>query len=120
MKKAKPAATAAALFPVSATVPSAELARVPDHAERFAVPVSARTILELEKIHNGYGAEHMRQAARGLDREARICYVDRAWLKATDRYLQQGGAGGMQLRLRACYRDFRAYCVKVAQEDAQR
>ena len=107
------------LFPLEAIIPSAELARVPSHAEEFIVPVSDRTVLELDKIHNGFGAEHMREAARRLDRNAKVCTVSRHWLRETDRYMQMGGAGGMQLRLKACYRDFAAYCLKVAQEDGK-
>ena len=107
------------LFPLESMVPSAELARVPNHAEEFVVPVSERTILELDKIHNGFGSEHMKEAARRLDRNLKVCTVSREWLRETDRYMQMGGGGGMQLRLRACYQDFRAYCLKVAQEDAE-
>lgn len=109
----------AALFQLGEIIPSAEQARVPSHAEEFIVPVSDRTILELDKIHNGFGAEHMKEAARRLDRNLKVCTVTRKWLRETDRYMQMGGAGGMQLRLKACYRDFAAYCLKVAQEDGQ-
>lgn len=108
------------LYGLEATVPSAELARVPNHAEEFVVPVSDRTILELDKTHNGFGSEHMKEAARRLDRNLKLCTVSRQWLRETDRYMQMGGAGGMQLRLRACYPDFKAYCLKVAQEDGSK
>ncbi len=107
------------LFGLDQIIPQAELARVPSHATEFVVPVCDRTILELDKIHNGFGAEHMREAALRLDRNAKVCIVSRRWLRETDRYMQMGGAGGMQLRLKACYPDFRAYCRKVAQEDGQ-
>lgn len=107
------------LYGLDATVPSAELARVPSHADRFTIPVSDRTILELDKIHNGFGAEHMKEAVAGLDRNGRLLTVSRKWLKETDRYMRMGGAGGMQLRLRAMYPDLRAYCLKVAQEDGE-
>lgn len=120
-KKKKPdqQPTPGVLFPLKELVPSAELARVPSHAEEFVIPVSDRTILELDKVHNGFGAEHMKEAARRLDRNLKVVTVTRQWLRETDRYMQMGGAGGMQLRLRACYRDFAAYCLKVAQEDAE-
>jgi hypothetical protein len=118
-RERKPKPENGVLFGLESTVPSAELARVPSHAESFTVPVSDRTIMELDKIHNGYGSEHMREAARGLDRNLKLCTVSRKWCRETDRYMKEGGAGGMQLRLRACYPDFRAYCLKVSQEDGQ-
>jgi hypothetical protein len=119
MKKKGKKPEQVALFGLEQTVPRAELARVPSHASEFVVPVSDRTILELDKVHDGFGAEHMREAARRLDRNMKVVTVTRQWLRETDRYMQMGGAGGMQLRLRACYPDFRAYCLKVAQEDGQ-
>jgi hypothetical protein len=116
--KRKPSAVAQSLFSLEQTIPSAELARVPANAENFDIPVNARTVLQLQKKHNGYGKALMIEAFQGLDAERRICSVNRAWLRSADRYMQEGGRGGMQLRLRACWPDFRAYAYTVLKEDA--
>lgn len=101
--------------PTELVAPSA-LARVPDRAEEYWVPVSEASVRALSQEHRGFGKAHMVAAYRGLDPVARLLHVSRKWLQQTDRYYAHNN-GGMQKRLLALMPDLRPYLQKIRDEE---